>query len=381
MYGCMRFRFTNPHCRTLSNCSFGGKEMSNPNGASRPRLLLFLLFLVFSTAGLAAGAAPVLIGLDTNPPPSEHYSPATLRKWFKIGVDAGMDQVSISPIWKYVEKTPGHYNLSDEEHQSQLASDFNLPIYLNIRIIDTNNNGVPAAYAKWSFADPRLAQKLEDLIHALASHLHGDIRWVSVGNEVDDYFKSHQDQIAAYRTLLDRIRPTLKEAFPKAQFTVNFTFGGLAGLHKEFKPITDAVDFYSFTYYPMHGDFTFRNPGVANGDIHKMVEAAGNHKVFFQEIGYSSSKVVASSQAQQAQFLKNVFAALREYRSHIIAAHFVWMSDIALSLVNHFGEYYKLPNSDKFKAFLASLGYFQRDGKPKAAWKVFEQEAPKMAHP
>ena len=343
-------------------------------------MLLILLLLVCPTSGVSAGANQVLIGLDTNPPPSETYSPATLRKWFKIGVDSGMTTVSLSPVWKNVEKTPGQYKLSDEEFQSQLASDFKLPIYLNIRIIDTNNSGVPASYAQWSFADPRMAEKLEGLITALASQLHGDIRWVSVGNEVNDYFSAHQDQIAAYRTLLDRIRPTLRKSFPHAEFTVDFTFAGLAGLHKEFKPITDTVDFYSFTYYPMNPDFTFRNPDAARGDIHKMVEAAGNQKVFFQEIGYASSGQVDSSQEKQARFLKNVFAALREYRSHIIAAHFVWMSDIPLSLVDHFGDYYKLPNSEKFKGFLASLGYFQRDGKPKAAWKVFVQDAPKMAH-
>jgi len=289
--------------------------------------------------------------------------------------------VSLSPIWRDVEKTPGHYELSGLESQSQLASDYGLPIYLNIRIIDTNNSGVPASYAQWSFADPRMAEKLENFIRALSSHLRGDIEWVSIGNEVDDYFKAHKDQIGPYRTLLDEIRPTLRKSFPHAQFTVNFTFGGLAGLHDEYKPITDTVDFYSFTYYPMNPDFTFRSPDDAPRDIHKMVEAAGNRKVFFQEIGYASSEQVDSSQAKQACFLQNVFAVLREDHLRIIAAHFVWMSDISLSLVDHFGEYYKLPNSDKFKAFLASLGYFQRDGKPKTAWKIFTEEAPKMRNP
>ncbi len=116
--------------------------MSQTNQLHR-RLIIFILILVpllVPTSAISAGASPVLIGLDTNPPPSEPYSPVTVRKWFKIGVDAGMTTVSLSPIWRDVEKTPGHYELSGLESQSQLASDYGLLIrFLAFDILPFNS--------------------------------------------------------------------------------------------------------------------------------------------------------------------------------------------------------------------------------------------------
>jgi hypothetical protein len=321
----------------------------------------------------------ILIGLDMNPPPSEPYTPTTLRKWFKIAVDAGVTSTKLSPIWRDIEKAPGEYDFLELESDSQLAGEFKLPIYLTIRVVDTNNTGVPASYAGWSFDDPRMAQKLKEFVVALAPHLHGEVKWVSIGNEVDAYFSEHKNEIAAYRKLLDQVVGTVRETFPGTQYTVNFTFEGLAGFSEEFKPIVDTVDFISLTYYPLNPDFTFRDPAVVRDDIKKMIEAAGSRKVFFQEIGYSSAERLNSSEEKQARFLKNIFEALREFQSHIIAAHFLWMSDIAQSLVDQFGHYYKLPSSENFKAYLATLGYFDRNGRPKAAWKVFQQEAQRMS--
>ena len=82
-----------------------------------------------------------------------------------------------------------------------------------------------------------------------------------------------------------------------------------------------------------------------------------------------------SSEEIQARFLENVFTTLKENRERVLAANILWMSDIAQSLVDQFGEYYKLPNSENFKAFLGTLGLSDRNGKPKAAWSVFQREA------
>ncbi len=343
--------------------------------------LRFVHCLFVFAAAHAASAQPVYIGLDTNPPPSAGPSEAAKREWFDKGLHAGMSTVSLSPVWKDVEKTAGKYDFNDLDFNAKLAREHNLPVYLNIRVIDTNNGAVPTAYAAWAFDDPRLVAKLADLIHALAPRVRGQIRWVSIGNEVDPYFESHRDQIAAYRRMLDAILPTVRSAFPGALFTVNFTFHGLKEMNQSLRPISEIAEFTSLTYYPSNPDFTFRDPAQIPGDFAKMYEAAHGKKVFFQELGYASSEVVNSSGDKQGRFMKNVLDTLAQHRGQTIAAHFVWMSDIPLSLVNTFGDYYKLPNSDKFKAFLASLGYFDREGKPKPAWTVFEKQASTLSHP
>lgn len=337
--------------------------------------------LLFALCTVACAAPPMCIGLDTNPPPSAGDSAAAKQEWFEKGLLAGITTVSLSPIWRSVEKTAGKYEFGDLDFNAKLAREHNLPIYLNIRIIDTNNRALPEAYGSWRFDDPRLAARLEDLIRALAPRVKGQIRWVSIGNEVDEYFASHTGEIAAYRTLLERVLPTVRSSFPGALFTVNCTFHSLDRLNSELRPITEITEFTSLTYYPLNPDFTFRDPADVPGDFAKMFGAAHGKRVFFQEIGYASSDRVNSSQEKQARFMKNVLDTLAKHRAQTIGAHFVWMSDIPLSLVDHFGDYYKLPNSERFKAFLASLGYFDREGRPKQAWAIFKREAPTLSHP
>jgi hypothetical protein len=339
------------------------------------------LACLFALGRTLTAAQPIYIGLDTNPPPSEGDSAAAKTKWFEKGLRAGVSTVSLSPIWKDVEKTAGSYDFKDLDFQAKLAREHGLPVYLNIRIIDTNNRALPTPYASWKFDDLRLQKPLIDLIQAIAPRVEGQVRWISIGNEVDSYFETHVDEIAAYRRLLDRVMPAVRSSFPKALFTVNFTFSGLGRINKELRPITEITEFTSLTYYPMNSDFTFRDPADVPGDFSKMFEAANGKKVFFQELGYASSEVVNSSEQKQARFMKNVLDTLAHHREQTIGAHFVWMSDIPLSLVNMFGDYYKLPNSDRFKGFLASLGYFDREGKPKQAWAVFEREAAALSHP
>src|SRR5579871_3151148 len=173
------------------------------------RLSLIFLFVLHVVPG---AVQPIYIGLDTNPPPSEGSSEAAKRKWFEKGLQAGTTTISLSPIWKDVEKASGKYEFGDLDFQAKLAREHGMAVYLNIRIIDTNNRALPAPYASWKFDDPRLTKRLIDLMHALAPRVDGQVQWISIGNEVDSYFSAHGDEIAAYRRLLDSVMPTVRSS-------------------------------------------------------------------------------------------------------------------------------------------------------------------------
>jgi hypothetical protein len=117
-----------------------------------------------------------------------------------------------------------------------------------------------------------------------------------------------------------------------------------------------------------------RPPSVARDDIRAMVEAAGNRQVLFQEIGYASAERLNSSQEKQAEFLANVFDALRTYGDRTIGARILFMSDLPKNVVDDIARYYKAPNSANFKAYIETLGLFDAQGRPKLAWRVFERE-------
>src|SRR5690606_23904608 len=139
-------------------------------------------------------------------------------------------------------------------------------------------------------------------------------------------------------------------------FSVTFSDQHLGDLRGIYKPILDQVDFYSYNYYPINPDFTFRDPNGSAADLKRMIDAAGGRPVFFQELGYASSPQLGSSEDKQARFIEVALDTLGNF-DQVIGANFNWMSDLPDSVVDDLGRYYKV-NGENFKQFLGTLGLF-----------------------
>jgi hypothetical protein len=326
----------------------------------------------------ATSGKGVLIGIDANPTVPEGYDDNAKRNRVKIAVDSGVTFMYLHPKWNEVEPQAGRYNFNEIDSQVDMARSYNLPLSVNLRIVDTNTRAIPSSYSSWSFRDPQMSEKLRQVLGAMAPHLDGRVRWITIGNEVDNYFGSRTKEIDEYAVLIRNVMPTVRNLFPNAAFSINFTHGAAGDIGGKYGRLADLVEFFSFTYYPLNADFTFRSPSVAGEDIKRIVRVTGDRPVVFQEIGYASSTQLGSSDENQAEFIRNVFQALRDHVDKIVAANFVWMSDLPPSVVDDLGKYYQMGNSANFKAFLATLGYWDQQGRPKKAWQVFAREAPSM---
>ncbi len=319
----------------------------------------------------------VYIGIDANPAPPEGYADDAKLKRAGIARQAGASFLYYAPKWNELEPKEGKFNFAELDHKATVSKTNNWPISLNLRVVDTNNRSMPSFAQKRKFDDERNVKQFRSLLAEIAPRFDGRVRWLQIGNEVNEYFKNHRGELEAYRRFLEQVLPDAKRLFPEAAFSVNFTFFAAPALN-EYQDLLSLCDFVSFTYYPLAADLTFRPPSEAAGDFNLMLRAAGSKPVFLQEVGYSSAERLHSSEDQQAQFIRTVFHLLRQHRDRIFAAHFVWMSDLPNSVVESFTKYYKMGNSENFKAYLASLGYFDKQGKPKKAWQVFAEEAPKL---
>ena len=295
-----------------------------------------------------------------------------------MAVRSGATFMYAHPKWTELEPSAGRYSFTEVDFKAALAEELDLPMSLNLRVIDTNQRAIPDAYKGWRFTDERMAQRLVEALRAVAPRTRGRVRWIAIGNESDNYFSQNRGEVREYASMLARVLPAVRELFPHALFTVNFTHAAAPEMQALYAPIHELVDVVSFTYYPLNADFTFQDPARAGADIDGLVQAAAGKLVLMQEIGYASAAQVNSSEDRQAQFLTNVFQALRRNRNRIIAANFVWMSDLPQSVVEDLGKYYGQSQADRFKAFLGSLGYWDRDGRPKKAWSVFAAEAPRL---
>jgi hypothetical protein len=342
---------------------------------------------LLTSRGEAAGATPrppppsgppagarLMIGVDPNPPANAPIDDPARRRSFASAVRAGMTFHYALPTWNSLEKVEGRFDFADLDLQVSMADGANLPLALNLRVLDAGQRAIPAPYLNWALDDQRLAARLIALLKAVAPRTKGRVRWLTVGNEVDSYFNARRNDIAPYARLIAAIAGPAHELFPDALFSVNFTAGAAAQIDR-YRAITDLLDVLSFSYYPLNADFTMRDPGVADTDVRQMVEAARGKRVLFQEIGYASATRLRSSEERQAEFLGRVFGAVRAHADRIEHARILFMSDLPQSVVDTLASYYKAPNSENFKAYLQTLGLFDQQGRPKAAWSVFEREA------
>jgi hypothetical protein len=323
----------------------------------------------------AGGSDRVLIGLDATPHEKNGDGKNGKRAALQQAWEAGMTLLHSSPKWDEFEKSEGKYDLNDDADAiGEFADEKNLPIALCFRIVDTNQRSMPDAYERWRFDEERTAERLRSALRAMPRVYKERTRYLAIGNEVNEYFNSRGGEIAAYATLMRRVLDTVRQEFPNAQFTVNFTFSAVGGMDR-YRAITDLTDFSSFTYYPLNADFTMRDPSVVRGDIGRMLSASGDRQLYIQEIGYASAERLNSSPQKQAEFYRNAFATIREQRNRMIGATFLFMSDFSQFIVDFLAGYYGAANSENFKAYLQTLGIFERDGTPKPAVEVFRREA------
>ena len=328
--------------------------------------------------GLAANGNRVLIGMDANPSPSEGYTPESMKNRFGMAVRSGVSFHYLHPKWNEIEPKPGKYNFGDVDFKTGLAESHNLPLAINLRIIDTNNRAVPDSYKGWRWDDSKMIDRVTQVLQAMAPRVKGRVKFLSIGNEVDSYFDTHKGEVEAYSRLISAVLPRVRDLFPGAQFSVNFTPRAVPNLKGYLKPLLDLSDVFSITYYPLNADFTMRDPNAPSSDFPAFIAAASGRKVFLQEVGYPSGGANRSSDAAQANFFRSVFRELNAHRGEILAANFVWMSDLPTNVVDDLTKYYRAENSERFKSYLATLGIFDRDGRPKAAWGVFESEAARL---
>lgn len=328
-----------------------------------------------------APATKVHVGLSANPSANEGFTAESIKARFIQSRNAGVSFVYFAPTWEQLEPfSPSaheRYDFAALDFHLQLAGSANLPLVLNLRVIDTNQRSMPADLRDLAFDDGRVRQRLLDLVDALAPRLKERVPLVMIGNEVNAYFAGRGGEIDAYKTLYLAGAGRFKQAVPGVLTSVNLTFDGLVAGDPRLRSLSDISDFLSVTYYPLYPDFTVKEPEMINHDFINMIGAANGKKVLLQEAGYPSSVLNDSSEEKQAKFIDTVFDNLTEHKNYFWGANFFLMSDLPDDVVNDFAKYYNFPHSERFKAFLKTLGMFDDQGKAKKSWNSFYSRASK----
>lgn len=363
-------------CVLLSSCGGGGGSSpaptTNPPANATP-------------SALSVSALPRLSPYPTTP---QQYLNVALEAFDMVYALGARGQMS-TWRWSELEPTLGHYDASkfgDVDGAIAQARSHAMVQYVGIQLINTTARELPADLAGQAFDSAAVKARFHALLDRIVTPHRGQIKYLSIGNEVDAYLRAHPAEWASYKRFYADAVQYAHALDPSLQVGVTATADGALGSStSDVQSLNEASDVIILTYYPLQYDASFnvsvRGPAVVAGDFSRMLQFAGSRPLLLQEVGYPASPDNLSSEAQQAQFVSNVFAAWRAADGRIPFLNFFLLHDFPQQTCDAFGTYYGLPNVPTFKAFLCSLGLRQVDGTPRQAWSTLVTEAQREPKP
>lgn len=292
-------------------------------------------------------------------------------------VDAGMQFTSLALPWDAVETAPGV--IAPDPDFLEIAAAFYAPrgtrLILALNPIDTNNRRVPPHLAGRSWDDPVVIDAFKALLDwALDRAAPLDLVALAIGNEIDGTLASVPEW-EAWGRFFQEVAAHARSRRPGLVVGTKITVGGLRGpFAEQAAALVAASDAVLTTYYPLAPDFRILPPETVGGVFDDMVARFPDRPILFTEIGSPSTQPCGSSEASQAEFVRQAFAAWDRHATRIQLLEFVWMHDISQAQLDVYENYYGVSNRC-FLEYLGTLGLKRPDGRDKAAWRALVEQA------
>lgn len=313
--------------------------------------------------------API-ISLNTNLSSSEAISVYTTEYQANYTLGARGAQ-TVSP-WSTLNSTGTTYDLTQITNAyfglSALQGYGFTDILLTVPIIAITARKLPADIFSDALNAATVKASFHALIDQIVPYLNDNVKYISLGNEVDSYFATHSSEWTQYKELIEDARTYLKTLKPNILVGVTTTFAGATSTYPtQVASLNENMDIIIMTYYPINAGFTVRSPATVSSDMAAMVNIAGSKKIVMQEWGYPSSTVNSGSEQNQYYFITNTFSNWRTIGSDKIP--FIsffkrrnWDSAHCQTLTSQ-------TSGQAFYEFMCSLGLLNNNGTPKAAYQ------------
>jgi len=345
-------------------------------------------------------AIPALCGTTTEAPSAPPTTPSTLIGTLvttskntvpgPVGFNYLMDLVTGAGVnfflfggnWADLEPSPGTFDFGGKLVQPLTEMLARYPQFAGfgfvINVLNGSSRLTPADLDDLPFDDPDVLERLDALIDALAAEpLSAKLGYIVVGNEVDSMLADPADA-AAFVTFYKRAVNRIHLKLPTVKVSTIVSSGGATGrTPKLFADLSALSDFVTYTYYPIAGTATgtwvMRPTSEVKSDLDWLAALACDKPFAFTEIGYSSSIDIGSSESQQADFVREVFADLDTYRrqGRLTFVQYESLYDLPPDTC----DAYTIQDStvaDSICTFLRSLGLRSYDTDvPREAWDAF----------
>lgn len=312
------------------------------------------------------------LGIDVNEAEGEEYDAA-----FALAVELGMDEVGLSLDWIDLEPAPGQFDGTWLEIANIYYPAWGMPLTLTLRPIHTGTLRVPDDLRDLPLDDPTMIARFEALLDFVFATMP-DVTFSSlvIGSEFDAYLGNDAARWVQYTNFAQQTADYARSQRPGLQVAFEAMYEAFTGPASQHLGALNAhaADIIGVSYYPLEDDFAVQSPKVVAEAFATVAGAYPDKPIYFYQFGYPSSDLLGSSEAQQAAFIREAFAAWDAHADHIKMIAFTWLSEQSSETVAGFEDYYGY-SDERFAAFLGSLGLRYRDGTPKAALDALREEA------
>ena len=330
------------------------------------------------SSGFSASADPVLSVFPNprlDPPPDgPHMAREREIEAVDLAASLGLRGLFKPAAWDHLEPSPGQFAVDWFADEVRYLGSRGFSLLLTIQVIDTMQRRVPSDLLSTRFSSSRMLRRFRALLDRLLPCLGRQVKYVSIGNEVDPYLE-HSGQWKSYRAFLRTAISYLHSRAPWIRVGTCCTFSGATcGSVRGVALLNEETDVYIATYYPFAEPFdpryTLRSPTSPLADFPRLIALANGKPVVLQEVGYPATSLI-SSETAQADFVSNVFTAWRSTSRAIPFLSLFPMHDFPPELFEGAGDYYKDPDNERLRAFVGSVGLRTLDGTPRPAWSRF----------
>ena len=294
---------------------------------------------------------------------------------------AGVDCVPYTFQWTSVEDSTGYdpQGLMHDINGFYSAEPVSLSLCLSP--IAANRRDIPADLASLAFDDPVMISRFNKLLDTLHQYMAStQLRYLLIGNEVDNYFSLHPEEWAAYTRFCVAARSHARTLWGNSLMVgAETTLGASIGAdHQAIDSLHAAMDMVCLTYYPLGSDFRMEPVAQMNIDMETMFALHPHQPILLQEFGYATSAVCSGSEAAQADFVRQTFTLWDKHADQMIYLAFLWLNDLSDAQSQAVTAYYGLNGSSvdqTFTAYISSLGLCNNDGSPKQGFVSLQTEA------
>jgi hypothetical protein len=323
------------------------------------------------------------IGLMANPAKDdfwEGYYPA-----IRLAKENGVQVLHSYILWGEVEGTPGElvWDWQDALMGYRFREGFEVSLVVNV-IHTALRGSIPEDLRDKAFDDPEFIQRFTDFIlEALDRY---PVQYLSIGNEVNDYFVSHREEIPAYKTFFLSVQSAIKEKHPDLKVGMTFAYHDAETSNSiDIIQELDLGDFLPLTLYLYNQNFQFdRDPAELEAYLDRILDLAGDKPVAFAELGWNTAESLSGTQKDQEAFVRETFRLLSLHRDQIEFISWFNLHDSKLensyeAALSFLPDDSYLVQDEEFMTifvdFLTYVGLKENDGTPKLGWFAFQEEA------